>query len=188
MIKLFKSLEFSGLLILGLFLSACGDDKNSFVPTSTPPPPSNSGTQSDPGSDPGPAPAPIVSLLNIDFGPGSSSPKIGGALEGGSVRDFWNLLSHDGAVSPVSNGGQIIPHPRDAAGKASNVQIQLSIQPGAPSTLVIVGAGSNGREAFDPMFASYLYPRGLFSTAPDATSTMKLQIKNLSAGVYEFLI
>src|SRR2546423_14416 len=84
-------------------------------------------------------------LLNVDFGYGANSAKVGFAAIGQTTNDYWNFYSRDDG-----NGGYrafgTITNLKWADGTSSAVGLSVSNAP---------GAWNNGTS--DPMFADYLY-------------------------------
>src|SRR6266581_754458 len=88
-------------------------------------------------------------LLNVDFGVGSRSPKTGFAATGQSTNDFWNLYRHyDPKFLPgtalVSDG--LLQDLKLADGTETKVRVAVNNAPG-------VWGNATG----DPMYDSYLF-------------------------------
>jgi hypothetical protein len=108
-------------------------------------------------------------LLNVDFGTGTTSPKLGFAATGRSSNDFWNLYSRDDGSGGYRVFGTV-NNLKWSDGTASAVGLSITNAP---------GAWING--AADPMFSVYLYP---------ATSggIITLTVTNLPVGNYDFYL
>ena len=111
-------------------------------------------------------------LINIDFGVGKSSPKIGWAAAGQGTNDYWNLYRHyDPKFSPgmplVTNG--LLAEIKYADGSASPVSITVSNAPG-------VWGNTTG----DAMLDSYVFSMN--------GSNIMATITNLPAGRYHFYL
>jgi hypothetical protein len=107
------------------------------------------------------APAPVVQgqhLLNVDFGAGAATSKVGFAATGQATNDFWNFYSRD-------SGTGFLADLKYADGSTCPGSLTVSNAPGA------WGAGSS-----DPMMDSYLYP-GLMGS-------MSVVVSNLPSGLY----
>lgn len=110
------------------------------------------------------------SLLNLDFGTGSTSQKAGPAAVGQSAGDFWNLYSRDdGAGGFRSFGG--LANLKWADGSASPIGLSVTN-----------AAGAAGSGASDPMFGTYLYPQ------PDGNSPIQITLTQVPAGHYDLLL
>lgn len=107
-------------------------------------------------------------LLNVDFGSGADSPKMGGAATARSTNDFWNLYSHYRPRfqpgTPLVSDGRI-EGLRLADGSNSTVAVSVTNAPG-------VWGNATG----DPMFDSYIY-------APNG-SNLVVTVTGLEAGRY----
>src|SRR5207247_5267195 len=86
------------------------------------------------------------SLLNVDFGIGTSSGKVGYAAVGKSDNDFWNLYSRDDGNGGYRDFGTV-SNLKWADGTVSSVGLTVANAP---------GAWLNGLD--DPMYNVYLYP------------------------------
>ena len=85
-------------------------------------------------------------LLNVDFGIGTSSEKVGFAATGQSANDYWNLYSRDDGSGGYRTFGAVSNLKR-ADGRVSGVGLTVANAP---------GAWLNGTA--DPMYNVYLYP------------------------------
>src|SRR5262245_10492633 len=88
-------------------------------------------------------------LLNVDFGVGGRSPKVGFAATGQSTNDFWNLYRHyDPKFVPgtplVSKG--ILSDLKLSDGSATKASVAVSNAPG-------VWGNATG----DPMYDTYIF-------------------------------
>src|SRR6266508_6761306 len=106
-------------------------------------------------------------LLNVDFGTGTISAKIGFAAIGQSTNDFWNLYSRDDGNGGYRTFGTIT-NLKWADGTVSAVGLSVSNAP---------GAWNNGTS--DPMYAVYLYPAG---------GDIVVTATNLPLGTYDFYL
>src|SRR5438874_12270051 len=86
------------------------------------------------------------SLLNVDFGVGTSSAKVGFAAVGETDNDFWNLYSRDDGNGGYRTLGSVSDL-QYADGTVSSVGLTVANAP---------GAWVNGLD--DPMYNIYLYP------------------------------
>src|SRR5437879_2548021 len=94
-----------------------------------------------------PPPPPVAgSVLDVDFGVGTSSAKVGFAATGQTSNDYWNLYSRDDGSGGYRTFGQV-SNLKWADGAASAAGLTVANAP---------GAWNNGTE--DPMFTVYLYP------------------------------
>src|SRR5207249_2253125 len=105
------------------------------------------------------------SLLNIDFGVGTSSAKVGFAAAGQSANDFWNLYSRDDGSGGYRTFGAA-NNLKWADGTVTAMSVTVSNAP---------GAWHNG--AADPMYDAYLYPL----SGGNITAT----VRELPAGSYD---
>lgn len=111
-------------------------------------------------------------LINIDFGAGSASPKTGLAATGMGTNDFWNVYSHYQpkfvpGMALVSDGK--LAKLKFSDGGESSVSITVSNAPG-------VWGNSSG----DPMYDTYIFSQN--------GSNMNLTISNLAPGRYHFYL
>ncbi|HOY58764.1 MAG TPA: magnesium transporter [Verrucomicrobiota bacterium] len=111
-------------------------------------------------------------LLNVDFGPGSASGKVGFAAAGQQTNDFWNAYGHyqpkyQPGTAPVPDGR--LEGLRCADGSTSPVAVAVSNAPG-------VWGNATG----DPMLDSYMF-------APNG-SNMVVMLTGLDAGRYHFYL
>ncbi|HRZ36139.1 MAG TPA: magnesium transporter [Candidatus Paceibacterota bacterium] len=111
-------------------------------------------------------------LLNVDFGAGSASGKVGFAAAGQQTNDFWNAYGHyqpkyQPGTAPVPDGR--LEGLRYADGSTSPVAVAVSNAPG-------VWGNATG----DPMLDSYMF-------APNG-SNMVVTLTGLDAGRYHFYL
>src|SRR6266511_246980 len=85
-------------------------------------------------------------LLNVDFGAGTTSAKVGLAATGQSTNDYWNLYSRDDGVGGYRIFGAV-SNLKWADGTVSAVGLTVTNAP---------GAWQNGTA--DPMYNECLYP------------------------------
>src|SRR5882672_8966011 len=85
-------------------------------------------------------------LLDIDFGIGTNSAKVGFAATGQTTNDYWNLYSRDDGSGGYRTFGAV-SNLKWADGTVSAVDLAVTNAP---------GAWHNG--AADPMYDVYLYP------------------------------
>ena len=116
--------------------------------------------------------APAQSLLNIDFGVGSRSPKTGFAATGQTTNDFWNLYRHyDPKFVPgegmISDGR--LADLKQADGSASRVIVSVTNAPG-------VWGNASG----DPMYDTYIFSQN--------GSNITVTISRLEKGHYQFYL
>jgi hypothetical protein len=118
------------------------------------------------------APLGAQSLINIDFGAGSRSPKTGFAATGQSTNDLWNLFRfYDPKYSPGA--------PLVFSGRLSGIKLA----DGAPTDVLIEmtnAPGVWGNATGDPMFDSYVF-------APNGSNIL-LTISRLEPGRYNFYL
>ncbi|HEY0549145.1 MAG TPA: hypothetical protein VGF13_06050, partial [Verrucomicrobiae bacterium] len=112
------------------------------------------------------------SLLNIDFGVGSTSRKTGFAATGESTNDFWNLYRHYDpkyiAGAPlVANG--LMSKLKFADGSAASVSIAVTNAPG-------VWGNASG----DPMYDGYIFANN--------DSNILVTLSGLAAGHYHLYL
>src|SRR5437879_3612732 len=115
-----------------------------------------------------PPPPPAAGLLNIDFGVGTNSAKVGLAATGQTANDFWNLYSRDDGNGGYRTFGTVSNLKR-VDGTASTVGLTVTNAP---------GAWHNG--AADPMYDVYLYPFN--------GGSITVTVANLPAGSYDFYL
>src|SRR6266446_10796023 len=94
-------------------------------------------------------PLPAQTLLNVDFGVGSRSPKTGFAATGQSTNDFWNLYRH--YEPKFSPGTALVPDGllkdlKLADGTETKVSVAVNNAPG-------VWGNSTG----DAMYDGYIF-------------------------------
>ncbi len=111
-------------------------------------------------------------LLDVDFGVGSRSPKVGFAATGQGTNGFWNLYRHyDPKFVPgrplVANG--TLKDLKLADGAETKVSVSVNNAPG-------VWGNTSG----DPMFDTYLF-------APNG-SNITVTVKHLEAGRYHIYL
>jgi len=111
-------------------------------------------------------------LLDVDFGVGSRSAKVGFAATGQGTNDFWNLYRHyDPKFVPgapfVANG--TLKDLKLADGAETKVSVSVNNAPG-------VWGNTSG----DLMFDTYLF-------APNG-SNITVTVKHLEAGRYHFYL
>ena len=110
------------------------------------------------------------SLLNLDFGTGSTSQKAGPSAVGQSAGDFWNLYSRDDGAGGFRSSGELA-NLKWADGSASPIEVSVTN-----------AAGAGGSGASDPMFGTYLYPQ------PDGNSAIQVTLTQAPAGHYDLLL
>jgi uncharacterized repeat protein (TIGR02543 family) len=107
-------------------------------------------------------------LLNVDFGIGTNSAKVGFAATGQTTNDYWNLYSRDdGSGGYLTNGS--VSNLKWADGTVSAVGLTVANAPGAWHN-----------ETADPMYNSYLYPLG--------GGNITVTVTNLPGGSYDIYI
>jgi hypothetical protein len=111
-------------------------------------------------------------LINVDFGVGSRSAKVGFAATGQSTNDFWNLYRHYdpkylSGTPLVTNG--LLSEVKMADGSPTSVTIAVTNAPG-------VWGNATG----DPMYDSYVFSRN--------GSNMTVTLRGFSAGRYHFYL
>ena len=107
-------------------------------------------------------------FLNVDFGSGTNSPKVGFAATGQSTNDFWNFYTRDDG-----HGGY------RAVGAVNNLKWADGTVSAVGLTVTnAAGAWQNG--AADPMYNAYLYPIG----GGNITAT----VTNLPVGDYDLYL
>src|SRR6266567_886646 len=107
-------------------------------------------------------------LLNVDFGAGTNSAKVGFAATGQSADDYWNLYSRDDGRGGYRTVGAVSNLKR-ADGTVSAVGLSVINAP---------GAWQNG--AADPMYNVYLYPFD--------GGNITVTVTNLPAGSYDLFL
>jgi hypothetical protein len=107
-------------------------------------------------------------LIDIAFGAGTQTAKVGFAALGQTTNDFWNLYSRDDG-----HGGW------RTFGLLTNIQFVNQIASSAVLT-VSNAPGCWGNGSSDPMYATYIYPFD--------GGNITVTLINLDAGVYDFLI
>src|SRR5262245_41417369 len=107
-------------------------------------------------------------LLNVDFGSGTTSAKVGFAATGQSTNDYWNLYSRDDG-----NGGYrivgAVSNLKWADGTVSAIGLTVTNAP---------GAWQNG--SADPMYDVYLYPL--------SGGNITVTVTNLAVGSYDVFL
>jgi hypothetical protein len=124
-----------------------------------------------PAQPPAPtAPAKPVngSLLNVDFGIGTTSSKVGAAAVGKTASDYWNLYSRDDGFGGYRTFGEV-DNLKWFDGSVSSVDLTVANAP---------GAWINGLE--DPMYDIYLYPFD--------GGNIAVTVTDLPAGQYDFYL
>jgi hypothetical protein len=107
-------------------------------------------------------------LLNVDFGAGQATSKVGLAAVGQTSTDFWNFYTRD------YNGGWRV------SGTLNNLKFANGADSGAD--LAVNNAdGCWGMNSTDPMYASYLYPLG-------PTGNLTVTLTNLPSGKYDLYV
>ena len=111
-------------------------------------------------------------LLNLDFGVGTASPKSGFAATGMATNDFWNLYRHyDPRFTPgmplVADGK--LEGLKLADGSATSVSVTVSNAPG-------VWGNASG----DPMYDTYLFAQN--------GSNITVTLNGLATGRYHFYL
>lgn len=136
------------------------------VRSQSPPEPPTPPTPPTPPSHP--LPPTRGTLLNVDFGIGTVSAKIGFAAVGQTDSDFWNLYTRDDGNGGYRTFGQL-DNLSWADGTVSTVNLAVNDAP---------GAWINGLD--DPMYNVYLYP----FDGGNITAT----VSNLPTGKYEIYL
>jgi hypothetical protein len=94
-------------------------------------------------------PAQAQVLLNVDFGVGAQSPKMGFAATGQATNDFWNLYRH---YEPKFIPGMAL---------VANGEMQgLKLADGTATKVVLAvtnAPGVWGNASGDPMFDTYIF-------------------------------
>jgi len=111
-------------------------------------------------------------LLNVDFGVGTQSKKIGQAATGQSTNDFWNLYRHyDPKFIPgaplIANGA--LQHLKLADGTETKIALAVTNAPG-------VWGNASG----DAMYDTYIFANN--------GSNISVVIHGLEAGRYHFYL
>ena len=118
------------------------------------------------------APAHAQVLLNVDFGVGAASGKVGFAATGLATNDFWNLHAH---YNPRFTPGQPpVPNHTTSGLKLSDKSDS------AVSIAVSNAPGVWGNASGDPMFDSFLF-------AQNGSNTL-VTVRALEAGRYHFYL
>ena len=117
-----------------------------------------------------PQPARAQTLLNVDFGVGSRSGKVGFAATGQSTNDFWNLYRH---YDPkYVSGMKLVPSGTMGGLKfADRTESKISIS-------VTNAPGVWGNASGDPMFDAYLFAQN--------GSNIIVRLTGLDPGRYHF--
>ena len=109
-----------------------------------------------------------ATLLNIDFGGGSSTSEVGPAATGHSPGDFWNYYTrNDGHGGWLTFGS--LTHLKTAEGLSTPTGLTIANAP---------GAWGNG--SADDMYNSYDYPFN--------GGNVTVVVTNLSSGAYDFYV
>jgi choice-of-anchor C domain-containing protein len=108
------------------------------------------------------------SLLDVDFGVGTASPKTGIAATGQTANDYWNLYSRDDGSGGYRTFGAV-SNLKWADGTASAVGLTVANAP---------GAWHNGTA--DPMFDVFLYPFD--------GGNITVTVTNLPLGTYDLYL
>ena len=111
-------------------------------------------------------------LINVDFGVGTASPKTGFAATGMSTNDVWNLYRH---YQPKFVPGMALV----ADGRLDN----LKLADGSASTVSIVvsnAPGVWGNSSGDPMYDTYLFAQN--------GSNITVTVSGLTPGRYHFYL
>ena len=117
-------------------------------------------------------PAHAQVLLNVDFGAGSASGKVGHAGTGLATNDFWNLYTH---YNPrMVPGRAFVPDGFLASLKFADKSES------AVSLAVTNAPGVWGNTSGDPMFDSYIYAHN--------GSNISLTLRGLEPGSYHFFL
>lgn len=111
-------------------------------------------------------------LINVDFGVGAKSAKVGPAATGQSTNDFWNLYRHyEPKFTPgmplVSDG--VLKGLKQADGSPTAVSISVSNAPG-------VWGNASG----DAMYDSYIFSQN--------GSNITVAVRDLEPGRYHFYL
>src|SRR5438034_3528060 len=107
-------------------------------------------------------------FLNVDFGTGTNSAKVGFAATGQSINDYWNLYSRDDGVGGYRIFGAV-SNLKWADGTVSAVGLTVTNAP---------GAWQNGTA--DPMYNDYLYPFN--------GGNIAVTVTNLPVGSYDLYL
>lgn len=113
-------------------------------------------------------PADYPALINVDFGDGTNSSKVGRAATGRTTNDFWNLYSRDERPGKWRTSGTVT-NLLYADRAWSGVSLTVSNAP---------GAWGNG--AADPMYNGYLYPLD--------SGRITVKVENLPPGLYDLYV
>ena len=116
------------------------------------------------------SPAHAQVLLNVDFGVGAASGKVGFAATGLATNDFWNYHAHYNpryTVPPVPNH--------------TTEKLRYADKSESPVSLTLANApGVWGNASGDPMLDGYLYPHN--------GSNITITLRALDAGSYHFYL
>ncbi|MDB6123148.1 MAG: Immunoglobulin I-set domain protein [Pedosphaera sp.] len=110
----------------------------------------------------------VGSLINVDFGTGTTSTKTGFAATGNASDDFWNFYSRENGQGGWRNLGTV-SNLKFANGTVSSVGLTVANA---------AGYWDNGSS--DPMYSGYIYP------ADGANASV--MTTNLAVGQYDFYI
>ena len=111
-------------------------------------------------------------LLNVDFGVGTASPKTGFAATGMGTNDFWNLYRH---YEPKFTPGM----PLVADGKLDKLKLADGTESGV-SVAVKNAPGVWGNASGDPMFDTYIFAQN--------GSNITVTVTGLAPGRYHFYL
>ncbi len=117
-------------------------------------------------------PARAQLLLNVDFGVGAASSKIGFAGTGRATNDYWNLYAH---YNPRFTPGTPLVH----AGRLDNLKLSDGTQT-AVSVAVANAPGVWGNSTGDAMYDSYIFAIN--------RSNIVVTIANLDPGRYNLFL
>ncbi|MBI4026254.1 MAG: hypothetical protein HY360_14805 [Verrucomicrobia bacterium] len=111
-------------------------------------------------------------LINVDFGAGTNSSKIGFAATGMRTNDFWNLYRHyDPKYAP---GAPLVSH-----GLLQNLKLADGVH--SRAFLAVSNApGVWGNATGDPMYDSYIFPLN--------GSNITITVSKLDPGRYHFYL
>jgi len=109
-----------------------------------------------------------AALFNVDFGVGTTSPKVGFAATGQQTNDYWNLYTRDDGAGGYRTFGAV-SNLKWADGTSSTVGLTVANAP---------GAWHNGTA--DPMYDVYLYPL--------SGGNITVTVTNLPAGNYDLYL
>ncbi len=108
-----------------------------------------------------------ITLLNVDFGAGTNTTKIGFAAAGSTTNDFWNFYTRDDGVGGWRTLGSVV-NLKNADSSVTAAGLTVNNAPGAW-----------GSSSTDPMYAGYIYPFD--------GGNVTVTITNLPAGTYDLL-